>query len=52
MRMFVLIVSGLLLSMAGSARAHIAEGTVTMTAAAEIPAPSNVPAAAGGTAEL
>jgi hypothetical protein len=52
MRMFVLIVSGLLLSMTGSARAHIAEGTVTMTAAEEVPTPTGDVAAAGGTAEL
>src|SRR4030095_13836197 len=52
MRMFVLIVSGLLLSMTGSARAHIAEGTVTMTAAEEVPTPTGAPANAGGTAEL
>ena len=52
MRTFVFIVSGLLLSMTGSARAHIAEGTVTMTAAEEVPTPNNVPANAGGTAEL
>src|SRR5436190_17076764 len=52
MRTFVLIVSGLLLSITGSARAHIAAGTVTMTAAAEVPAPAGAPANAGGTAEL
>ena len=52
MRTFVLIVSGLLLSMTGSARAHIAAGTVTMTAAAEVPAPTGAPAGAGGTADL
>ena len=52
MRTFALIVSGLLLSITGSARAHIAEGTVTMTAAAEVPTPTGVPAAAGGTVEL
>ena len=48
MRMFALII-GLLLA-AGPAWAHIADGTVTLTAAEEIPAPTGVPAAAGGTA--
>ena len=52
MRTFALIVSGLFLAMAGSARAHIAAGTVTMTAAEEVPAPTGAPANAGGTAEL
>jgi hypothetical protein len=52
MRTFVLIVSGLLLGLTGSARAHIAEGTVTMTAADEVPPPTGAPANAGGTAEL
>jgi len=52
MRMFVLIVSGLLVAMGGTARAHIAEGTVTMTAGEEVPPPTGAPANAGGTAEL
>ena len=49
MRMFVLIVSGLLVAMGGTARAHIAEGTVTMTAGEEVPPPTGAPANAGGT---
>jgi len=38
-----------LLTLAGSARAHIVEGTVTLTPEEEIPAPVGVPAGAGGT---
>ena len=53
MRMFVLIVSGLLLADGRlGLGAHIAEGTVTMTAEEEVPAPTGAPANAGGTAEL
>jgi len=52
MRMFVSIITATLLAIAGPALAHIAEGTVTLSAADEVPAPSGVPANAGGTATL
>jgi hypothetical protein len=52
MRMLALIITGLWLATAGSARAHIADGTAVLTAAAEVPTPVGVPAAAGGTATL
>ena len=52
MRMFLSIATGVLLAVAGSARAHIADGTVTLSAANEVPAPTGVPATAGGTATL
>jgi CHRD domain-containing protein len=50
MRTFAWI-TGLMLA-AAPAWAHIAEGTVTLTAAEEVPAPTGVPANAGGTATL
>ncbi len=52
MRMLTWVVAAAWLAAAGPAMAHIAEGTVNMTAAAEIPPPTGVPAAAGGTATL
>jgi hypothetical protein len=52
MRTLALIVSGIMLAMGGTARAHIAEGTVTMTAGQEVPAPTGDVANAGGTAEF
>jgi hypothetical protein len=52
MRMFVSIVAGLVLATAVPATAHIAAGTVNLTAAEEVPPPTGVPANAGGTAEL
>jgi hypothetical protein len=53
MRMLTWLIAGTLLATnSGPVLAHIAEATVTMTAAAEVPPPSNVPAAAGGTATL
>ena len=52
MRMLALIITGLWLATAGSARAHVADGTAVLTAAAEVPAPVGAPAAAGGTATL
>ena len=51
MRTISLVIAGLLAG-AGPALAHIAEGTVTMTAADEVPAPTGTSAAAGGTAML
>jgi hypothetical protein len=52
MRTFVLIVSGLLLGLTGSARAHIASGSITLTVAEETPAPVGAPAGATGTADI
>ena len=52
MRTLALMITGLWLAMAGSARAHIADGTITLTAAAEVPTPTGAPANAGGTATL
>ena len=52
MRTLAVIITGLSLAMAGTARAHIAAGTATLTAAAEVPAPVGAPANAGGTATL
>jgi hypothetical protein len=48
--MFTWLVTGALLAGAAPAMAHLAEGTVNLTAAAEVPAPSGVSASAGGTA--
>jgi hypothetical protein len=50
--MLVSIATGLLLAAAVPASAHLAAGTVTLTAAEEVPAPAGVPAGATGTAEL
>jgi hypothetical protein len=51
MRTFVPIITGLFLAtVAAPARAHIAEGTVTLTTAEEVPAPTGVDANAQGTA--
>jgi hypothetical protein len=50
MRTLTWLVAGSLLVWTCPALAHIAEGTVTMTAAAEVPAPTGVSAGAGGTA--
>jgi hypothetical protein len=52
MRILTWLVAGALLVGAGPALAHIAEGTVNMTATAEVPAPTGVSANAGGTATL
>jgi len=49
MRMFAWIM-GLMLAAAGPASAHLFEGTVNMTAAAEVPAPTGTSATTGGVA--
>ena len=50
MRMLTGVVAASLLAAVGPAMAHVAEGTVDMTATAEVPAPTGVSANAGGTA--
>jgi len=50
MRTFTWLVTSVVLAAAAPAPAHLAEGTVTLTVAEEVPAPTGTPANAGGTA--